>query len=103
MEQKTNFQMLKELKKTYCEMQHEPGLLSGEEAKLIRETLDVEHRDVLSLRNLRDFTVLLFREWRENADKVHGVHSDESMKLWDEMSAVTYIIDNAIWKQGGEV
>ena len=66
------------------------GVLSGEEYKLVTDTLCLAQMDVLQLRNLRDFTV------------AHMGRS-EDMKDWDRMSAITYCIDSTIISLGGEV
>ena len=85
---KTNFQMLKELLENYRPKTR--GVLSGEEYKLVVDTLHLTEMDVLQLRNLRDFAVL----YLGRSDKT---------KEWDIMSAITYCIDCAIIELGGEV
>lgn len=85
---KTNFQMLRELLEQYHPK--ERGMLSGEEYKLVVDTLHLNEMDVLQLRNLRDFTV------------AHMGRS-EKMEDWDRMSAITYCIDSRISELGGEV
>lgn len=85
---KTNFQMLRELLEQYHPK--ERGMLSGDEYKLVVDTLHLTEMDVLQLRNLRDFTV------------AHMGRS-EKMEDWDRMSAITYCIDSRIVELGGEV
>ena len=85
---KTNFQMLRELLEQYHPK--ERGMLSGEEYKLVVDTLHLNEMDVLQLRNLRDFTV------------AHMGRS-EKMEDWDRMSAITYCIDSALVRLGQEV
>ena len=85
---KTNFQMLRELLENYHPAQR--GMLSGEEYKLVVDTLHLTEMDILQLRNLRDFTV------------AHMGRS-EDMEDWDRMSAITYCIDSSIIGLGGEV
>ena len=85
---KTNFQMLRELLENYHPQTR--GMLSGEEYKLVADTLHLTEMDVLQLRNLRDFTV-------------EYMSRSEDMKDWDRMSAITYCIDSAIISLGGEV
>ena len=82
---KTNFQMLKELQKDF--RPKEKGFLSEKEVSVIKETLCLEERDVLSLRNLRDFTVLLL----------------SNKGALDMMSGITHVIDLEIFNKGGEV
>lgn len=85
---KTNFQMLRELLENYHPKTR--GMLSGEEYKLVVDTLHLTEMDVLQLRNLRDFTV------------AHMSRS-EDMEDWDRMSAITYCIDSALVSLGAEV
>lgn len=84
----TNFQMLRELLEKYHPEQR--GIMSAEEADLIKKTLHIDDMDILQLRNLRDFTV------------AHMGRS-KNMEDWDRMSAITYCIDAAIFNLGGEV
>lgn len=84
----TNFQMLRKLLEKYHPK--ERGIISGEEYKLVLDTLHLTKMDVLQLRNLRDFTV------------AHMGRS-EKMEDWDRMSAITYCIDSRISELGGEV
>ena len=84
----TNFQMLRELLEKYHPAQR--GIMSADEAELIRKTLHIDEMDVLQLRNLRDFTV------------AHMGRS-EKMEDWDRMSAITCRIDHKIIELGGEV
>ena len=87
---KTNFQMLKELLEKYHPQTR--GFISVEESKLIKETLHLAEMDILALRNLRDFTVAFI-----------GNKDNDTIEDWDRMSAICTIIDNEIFKQGGEV
>ena len=84
----TNFQMLRELLDKYHPKSR--GVLSGDEYKLVVDTLHLTEMDVLQLRNLRDFTV------------AHMGRS-EDMEDWDRMSAITYCIDSALVSLGEEV
>ena len=86
---KTNCQMLKSLLEKFNPKEF--GIISAEEANLVKTELCLEGMDILALRNLRDTTVLLIS--RESYDR----------KLWDKMSAITHIIDTQIVKLGGEV
>lgn len=94
---KTNFQMLRELineKKFKPESQ---GFLSGDEVKLIEETLCINEMDILTLRNLRDFTVM----WLCNLDDSN--EKDDTRDFHDIMSGITAVIDSKILERGGEV
>ena len=82
----TNFQMLKELLEIYHPEQR--GIASAAEVEMINKTLHIDEMDVLQLRNLRDFTVIFLGQ-------------KDTMEAWDQMSAITSIIDNRIWKIGG--
>ena len=86
---KTNCQMLKSLLGKFDPKEF--GIVSAEEANLVETELCLKDMDILALRNLRDTTVLLIS--REPYNR----------KLWDKMSAITYMIDAQIVKLGGEV
>lgn len=88
----TNFQMIKELNKKYDAMPHKRGFATKEEVELISKTLCLEEMDILQLRNLRDFTVIFLDQM-----------NTERISKMDKVSAITSVIDNAIWKKGGEV
>ena len=93
---KTNFQMMRELLATYGKMNHEFGWCSEEEVKLIRETLKLKERlDIIELRNLRDFVVLLMDNLRDE--------TEDKFRITDEASAITHVIDCEIYNRGGEV
>lgn len=84
----TNFCMLCNLRKDFKPSRK--GFLSGEEVNTIRTTLHIADMDILQLRNLRDFTVLLFSSSKDEDDK-------------DIMSGITSVIDQEIFMKGGEV
>lgn len=88
----TNFQLIRELKKTYGSRTHTFGFLTDGEAEEISKTLRLKEMNILALRNLRDFTVAIWAD-----------HDDESFKKMDEISAITYVIDMQIVSLGGEV
>ena len=85
---KTNFQMLKDLLEVYHPQQR--GVVTASEKDNIESILHLNEMNVLQLRNLRDFTVLF-------------LSSKEDMESWDKMSAITSVIDNKIFSNGGEV
>lgn len=68
------------------------GIISNDEVKVVQNALKIEGRDVMDLRNLRDMVVLY-----------HMHYDDESMESFDRLSAVTAVIDEAIYDLGGEV
>lgn len=87
---KTNYLMLKDLLEIYTPEQR--GIVSTREFMLIKDTLCLDEMDVLSLRNLRDFTVIFISN-----------ETDSTRVDWDKMSAITYVIDTQIVEMGGEV
>lgn len=87
---KTNFQMLQELLKTFRPA--EKSVLSSEEVAKIRTTLCIPEQEVLSLRNLRDFTVLFLSN-----------KEDENIDYHDIMSGIVHVIDLEILNKGGDV
>ena len=84
----TNFQMLKELLEKYHPATR--GAVSLYEMEIIENTLRLNDMDILSLRNLRDFTVL-------------HIGRSEKMEDWDRMSAICTVIDIKISELGGDV
>ena len=90
---KTNFQMLKELLKDFTP--ETPGILSEQEVLKIKTTLCIPEMDVLSLRNLRDFTVMFLSNKSKATPDDYGAH--------DMMSGITHVIDLEIFNKGGEV
>lgn len=84
----TNFQMLKELLGKYHPTTR--GIVSLYEMEIIESTLHLNDMDILSLRNLRDFTVL-------------HLGRSEKMEDWDRMSAICTVIDVKISELGGDV
>lgn len=64
------------------------------ERVLIRQALHLDRRDILDLRNLRDFVIVFFDKDREKA---------EFWENMDKMSAITAMIDQKIWELGGEI
>lgn len=84
----TNFQMLRQLKDFRVA---EYGILTECEAAHIKEVLHIAGMpDEVSLRNLRDFSVVLLS--REGDDDKH-----------DLMSAITALIDQELFERGYEV
>ena len=94
----TNFQMLKRL---YREFKPEnKGFLSGTEVEKIESYLYLnDRRDILDLRNLRDFTVMYFSQLKRDCDRASEKFDD----LMDLVSGVTAVIDSHIFELGGEV
>lgn len=64
------------------------GIITAEEKELVANTLELNCRNVRELRNLRNTFVMV---------------ADMSTKNIDYISAVTYVIDEAIINRGGEV
>jgi hypothetical protein len=80
--------MLIELLEVYTPKQR--GMISADEMILISNTLHLNEMDIISLRNLRDYTVL-------------RLSKSDSPVDWDRMSAIVYVIDCRIVDLGGEV
>lgn len=93
----TNFKMMKALEKTYCSKEHTFGILTVEEVSLISSTFCLEERSLLDLRNLRDFIVLYY-----SLGSTEDIMTEH--RRMDELSAITYVIDNMIvTRYGAEV
>ena len=88
----TNFCSLKELLTLY--IPEKRRFVTAAEEKLIKTQLEIDRRDIMDLRNLRDF-VVLYLSFRNNK-------AEELIDL-DRMSAITAIIDCQIAKLGGEI
>lgn len=88
----TNFQDIKSLLSMYTPKIR--GIMSECEKFLISQMLHLDRRDILDLRNLRDFVVMFLGRAEDQED------------VWDnmdKMSAITAVIDQKIWELGGEV
>lgn len=95
---KTNYQMLKDLDDFNPKTR---GVLTGEEAWHIAETLHLAEMDELALRNLRDTAVMFYSL---KVDRLERDGKDNAAyDLMDIMSGITGVIDNALWKIGAEV
>jgi len=92
--EKTDFHALLELKDFYPESF---GIISGDEKKIIEDVLEIRKRDVLSLRNLRNFTVLFYSRERD------GATHEDIVRDRDKMSAICAVIDSALFALGAEV
>lgn len=68
--------------------------MTDSERVLIRQALHLDRRDILDLRNLRDFVIVFFDKDREKV---------EFWENMDKMSAITAMIDQKIWELGGEI
>lgn len=93
---KTNYQMLKELEKQYKPEKF--GWMNPKEQELVSSILELNNRDILNLRNLRDMVVMFYSLIMEKEQKVRGTNTN-----MDKMSAITYLIDSKIVELGGEV
>lgn len=81
----TNFQMLKDLLEVYHPQ--ERGVASKMEVDLITSKLHINEMNILQLNNLRDFVVLFLSQ-------------KDTMESWDQMSAITTVIDYRILNLG---
>lgn len=92
---KTNMAMLEELYRTYYpETKH---MVTIKDIHFINRVLELDNRDMLDLRNLRDMTVLYFNMLMES-DNI-----ENNFELAERMSAITSVIDLKISNIGGEV
>lgn len=91
--ERTNFQILKSIEEFYPEKY---GVLSESEEAYLQEALSIAGRDIISLRNLRDFAVM-FYALQDDAAEV----SPE--RIMDKMSAVCAVIDDRLLALGAEV
>lgn len=92
--EKTNFQMLRELNNNF--VPKEEGFIDENEVAEIEKTLKIKERDILNLRNLRDFTVMFY-------GKREGQDVSEVVMNTDRMSAIVAVIDDRLWRLGAEV
>lgn len=92
---RTNVQMIRELNEKYNPIQR--GIVHMSEIYMINHELELDKRDILDLRNLRD-TVVLFLNALINEDNFK-----EMMIMSDKISAITCVIDQKIFNLGGEV
>lgn len=91
---RTNMQMIMGFSNWYPE---ERGFITGEEVAEIKKALELEGRDYLNLRNLRDMVVMYYGyEFKDDDFK-------KQIKENDKMSAICGIIDSILWNMGKEV
>ena len=88
----TNFQMTRELKDWYPK---HFGFINGDEVEKIKRTFQIDERDEINLRNLRDFVVMFYS--REKDD------TKQTIKNMDKMSAIVSVIDDKLFNIGAEV
>lgn len=94
----TNFHNLKELLEVY-----EPesrGVMTDEEYQLIEEKLEIKSMEVMELRNLRDFVVLYLSRHPNEGNLMNDYLIG---KMVDKASAITAVIDKALFDKGVEV
>ena len=97
----TNFCMLKLLIKEFNPEQR--GVLTKKEVEQINTLLCIEKREILDLRNLRDFVVMFFARQVDNI-KCNDTSSAEDEKvLLDKLSGIVSVIDSRIFYLGGDV
>lgn len=75
--------------------------VSNESVKQIVEILELENKDEDELRATRNSIVRIIADMEEQAIS----HNDEKLfsELSTKMSGITCVIDNMMWKIGGEV
>lgn len=90
---KTDVNSVTGLAKLYKPAQR--GVLSDSEAELIRKELELETRTAIELQNIRDVTVMLYRDMADAATE-----HDDIMATMDAMSGVAHVIDMEKLKRG---
>ena len=95
---KTNYQMLRDLDGFHP---GERGFISSDEITLVKNVLCLDEMDELQLRNLRDFTVLLYTNKMEKCFSLKDY--DQELALSDKMSALVAVIDQALFSKGYDV
>ena len=94
--EKTDAQMITDLKNWYPEKMHIVGI---KEIRFLENALEFDGRDILSLRNLRNTVTLTFAA----NDGYYDWEGARLVKEIDKMSAITSVIDNRIAILGGEI
>lgn len=93
----TNAQMVQRLMDDF-----EPrnrGIICPDEVVRVERILNIKDRkNITDLRNLRDTVVMWFSIHNEGINDMNKI-----MVNMDKLSAITYVIDEAIWNLGGEV
>lgn len=89
----TNYHALQTLLEQYTP--ERSGFVSAAQLKMIKKELEIENRDVMSLRNLRDFVVLYC--------SMLSLNREDKLLNMDRISAITAVIDSQIVKLGGKV
>lgn len=72
-------------------------IATSKEVKLVENTLHINEMDVLTLRNLRDFTVMFYSINKKDRE------INEEREIMTKVSVITCVIDNHIFNLGGEV
>lgn len=94
---KTDFHAIQELREKYAPKVR--GIVSGEEAKIIYEVLEIDKRNNIELQNIRDMVVMIYGQYLE--DKKKGAQAvDKSAEYLDAMSAIICVIDYEKFKRG---
>ena len=81
---KTDYEMILKLDEKF--KPKNKGFISGEEIIQIKNGLQIKERDILSLRNLRNFVVLYY-----------SIEKKDNMEDMDKMSAIVSVIDDIIF------
>lgn len=102
---KTDFHAIQELREKYTPKVR--GIVSGEEAKIIYEVLEIDKRNNIELQNIRDMVVMIYGQWFDKSrdqyleDKKKGAQAvDKSAEYLDAMSAIICVIDYEKFKRG---
>lgn len=79
----------------------ERGFISNEAVSKIEEFLDLKGLNIDQLRGKRNDVVMIMSSFMKLLDEEKDLH--RIYKLSDSLSAVTAVIDNKIFRLGGEV
>ena len=99
---KTNYEMIYELNESFTPEQRH--ITTIKEINYINKTLELDDRDILDLRNLRDMVVMfLDNEYMRKFISAESGTDVSIINIMDKMSAITNVIDLKISNLGGEV
>ena len=95
---KPDFNQIKELHEVYTPETR--GIVSNQEIQLITEKLELDQRNIIELRNIRNVAVMYYSRL---SDSSREKDIQKTMLLMDAMSAITTVIDGVLIKHGSEI
>lgn len=93
---KTDYNSIMELRKAYTPTYR--GIITDDEEKLIRETLEIGSRNAVELQNIRDATVMMHSRWAGSLKRASSIPA--IVKVLDAMGAICCVIDEEKSKRG---